>query len=65
MYNGNINKGGEKMSDKRMRITINFRENEEDKELFEYVLKKSKIMSASAFLKILITEAKIKEEEGK
>lgn len=53
------------MPDKRMRITINFRENEEDKELFEYVLKKSKIMSASAFLKILITKYKTEEEKEK
>lgn len=47
-------------SDGRLRITINFRD--KDKELYEYILKKGEITGTSAAIKILIKEAKDKEE---
>ena len=49
------------MADTRLRLTINFRE--KDRELYEYVMKKSEIVGASAFIKTLIAESKAKEEE--
>lgn len=45
----------------RTRLTINFRE--KDKELYDYVIKKSEIVGASAFIKTLIKNAMEKEEE--
>lgn len=49
------------MVDGRTRITINFRE--KDKELYDYVIKKSEIIGSSAFIKTLIKDAMEKEEE--
>ena len=48
------------MGDGRIRLTINFRE--KDRELYEYVMKKSEIIGASAFIKTLIAKAKDEEE---
>ena len=48
-------------NDGRLRLTINFREC--DRELYEYLKKKSMIIGYSAYIKTLI--AKAKEEEGK
>lgn len=48
------------MGDGRLRLTINFRE--KDRELYDYVMKKSEIIGASAFIKTLIAKAKDEEE---
>ena len=50
------------MSDNRIRLTINFRE--KDRELYEYVIKKSEIIGSSAFIKTLIAKAKEEEENN-
>lgn len=42
------------MADDRMRITVNFRS--KDKDLYDYALKKSEIIGASAYIKTLIKE---------
>ena len=49
------------MGDGRIRLTINFRE--KDRKLYDYVMKKSEIIGASAFIKTLIAKAKEEEEK--
>lgn len=48
-----------------MKVNISFKETEEDKELYEYLKKKSKIIGQSSYIKQLLYEQMLKEKEGK
>lgn len=47
--------------DNRLRLTINFRE--KDRELYNYIMKNSEIIGASAFIKILVKNDMEKKED--
>lgn len=48
-----------------MKVNISFKENGEDKELLDFLEKKSKIIGKSAYIKQLLYEQMLKEQEGK
>lgn len=48
----------------RNRITVNFRDTEEDRELYNYILKKGKVINNSNAIKQIIQEYKKMESEG-
>ena len=50
------------MEDKRMRITVNFRD--KDKALHEWIIKKGEVIGVSNAIKLILDEAKKREESG-
>jgi len=45
-----------------MKVGISFKETKEDKELLDFLKKKSKIIGTSSYIKQLLYEQKLKEE---
>ncbi|HHQ4187602.1 TPA: hypothetical protein ACY4RS_000307 [Clostridium perfringens] len=53
------------MEDKLTRITINFRKNEEEQKLYDWIKKNSVIGGDSVFIKTILYKEYLKEREGK
>lgn len=50
------------MDNRRMRLTVNFRD--KDRELYEWIIAKGEIIGVSNAIKLIINQAKEKEESG-
>ncbi|MFR1908634.1 MAG: hypothetical protein ACLS28_24160 [Clostridium neonatale] len=48
-----------------MKVAISFKGTEDDKKLLEYLEKKGKIIGKSSYIKQLLYEQMLKDEEGK
>ncbi|MDS0526080.1 hypothetical protein NNC19_10345 [Clostridium sp. SHJSY1] len=48
-----------------MKISVSFKETEEEKELLEYLKKKGKIIGISSYIKQIVYEEMLKEKAAK
>lgn len=51
--------------DKRNRITVNFRDNEVDQKIYDYIVEQGKVIGVSNAIKKIISDHMEKDEEEK